>query len=419
MKQVKDVTILFVDDEPDLLNSLRRFLRKEVYQTLFTNSGSDALEVLASQPVDIIISDLRMPEMDGLSLLSAVKSDFPEVIRLILSASRDVEQTIEAINQGEVYRFLSKPLEPEQFKRILREVVDYHLLITGQKEMMVEIEKRLLQAFPPQNLSGVKISALMIPAGHLDGDFADYFVYDNQHVDILIGDVMGKGVQSALVAASLKHMFAKSLALHDCTVTPRAACPNFDYDINQINRVVSDVHSMCIESLLELEIFASLSYARFDLKAGQMGYVDCGHLPAIHFHAETSDCTFIKGDNMALGMAREQDYQAVAVNIQNEDVLLFYTDGVTEAQDSSGEMFGEERLANLLQRHHHLPLDDLLEAIRAEVAVFKGINQFTCIAVRVESEDLSFMGSLTVNTVPPDSGQSTSMTPLCLWTIIS
>lgn len=196
MKSASDVSILFVDDEPEILSSMKRFLRKEPYQTRFAGSGREALAILATQPIDIIVSDLRMPEMDGLSLLKRVKSFHPGVMRLILSATRDMEHTIEAINTGEVYRFMAKPLDPEILKGVLRDAVEYHLLIAGRREIMAEIERRLLQPSPPPDLCGADIAALMIPSGHLSGDFADYFVYNSRQVDILVGDVMGKGVQS-------------------------------------------------------------------------------------------------------------------------------------------------------------------------------------------------------------------------------
>lgn len=388
MKTVHDVTILFVDDESDLLSSLRRFLRREPYQTLFANSGHEALEILTARTIDIIVSDLRMPEMDGLALLARVKDDYPDIIRLILSATRDVEQTIEAINTGEVYRFMSKPLEPDPFKRILQEVVDYHLLITGRREMMAAIEKQLLQAAPPQDLTGAAMAALMIPAGHLDGDFADYFVYNDRQVDVLVGDVMGKGVQSALVAASIKNRFAKTLAIYNCGVSPRMSCPHHpNYDFTSASQVVSGVHAMCIESLMELEMFVTLSYVRIDLDAGKLGLVDCGHLPVIHFQADRGSCSFLKGDNPALGMVSSHEYQVVTADIEPGDVLLFYSDGVTEAQSATGELFGEQRLAELVQIHHDQTPEDLTVTIRDAAAAFSGCDRFdddfTCIVVRI------------------------------------
>ncbi len=389
MKTLRDVIVLFVDDEPDLLSSLRRFLRREPYQKIFANSGREALEILSARPVDIVVSDLRMPEMDGMALLGRVKAGYPDIIRLILSATRDVEQTIDAINTGEVYRFISKPLDPEPFKRILQDVVDYHLLIAGRQEMMTAIEQHLLQAAPPQDLSGATMAALMIPAGHLDGDFADYFVYSNRQVDLLVGDVMGKGVQSALVAASIKQQFAKSLAVYDCGEVPRNSCPREQgHDFTTVSRIVSNVHTGCIASLLELEMFVTLSFARIDLAAGQMGLVDCGHLPVIHFQAATGACTFLKGENPALGMVAQQDYQVVHADIRPGDVLLFYSDGVTETQSAAGELFGEQRLVSLVQAHHDQAPTDLAATIREAAAVFgdsdRFTDDFTCIVVRID-----------------------------------
>ena len=126
MKSSCDITILFVDDEHDILSSMRRFLRKEPYHALFVDSGHDALEILSTRPVDIIITDLRMPEMDGLALLEKVKAAYPVVLRIILSATRDMDKMSEAVSTGTVYRFISKPLEPELFKRTILDVVDYH-----------------------------------------------------------------------------------------------------------------------------------------------------------------------------------------------------------------------------------------------------------------------------------------------------
>jgi len=116
--------ILFVDDEPEVLHSLRRFLHKEPYRTLFADGGRSALEIMGIQLVDIIVSDLRMPEMDGLTLLRKVKAEYPEVIRLILSAAHDVEQTIEAISSGDVFRFIPKLLDPKPFKQIIRDAIN-------------------------------------------------------------------------------------------------------------------------------------------------------------------------------------------------------------------------------------------------------------------------------------------------------
>ena len=128
MESFTDIVVLFVDDEMDVLSSLRRFLRKEPYRMLFANSGEEALNILSSQPIAILVSDLRMPEMDGLTLLNKVKAQYPDTKRLILSATTDMEEIVDAIDSGDVFRFIQKPLEPEPFKQAIREAVDFYRL---------------------------------------------------------------------------------------------------------------------------------------------------------------------------------------------------------------------------------------------------------------------------------------------------
>jgi len=398
MKTTSDVSILFVDDEPEILNSLKRFLRREAYQTHFVASGREALGALAVQPVDIVVSDLRMPEMDGLSLLKQVRLDYPAVIRLILSATQEIPQIIEAFNAGEVYRFLTKPLDPESFRQTLRSVVDYHLLHVERRETTLEIEKRLLRARPPHNLDGADVAALLIPSEDLDGDFSDYFTYNRQQVDILVGDVMGKGAQSAIVAAGIKLNFAKALALYDCRVTPRMSCPNYSYDSAGFAQILTRVHAACVDDLLELEMFCTLEFARLDLAAGRLYLFDLGHCPVIHFRAETCRCSLLKGENMPLGMVKEAEYRAIKAYIQAGDVLVFHSDGVTETRSTAGELFGIDRLTEIVSTNHRLSAAQLVDTIRAEVAAFSGRGRFdddfTCVAVCIERTGMKYSSLL-------------------------
>jgi two-component system probable response regulator PhcQ len=101
--------VLFVDDEPHVTESLKRALRKEPYEVLSANSADEALEVLARQPVDVVISDEKMPGMQGSEFLAVVCKQYPETIRIIMTGHGSIEAAIRAINEGEIYRFLTKP----------------------------------------------------------------------------------------------------------------------------------------------------------------------------------------------------------------------------------------------------------------------------------------------------------------------
>jgi DNA-binding NtrC family response regulator len=120
-------TVLFVDDEEKVLTSLRRGLMDEPYNTLFANSGKRALEIIQSKPVHVIVADMRMPEMSGLELLRIAKEEYPDIIRMVLSGYTQVSTLLTAINQGEIFRFISKPWKlEEEFKPSIRQAVEYY-----------------------------------------------------------------------------------------------------------------------------------------------------------------------------------------------------------------------------------------------------------------------------------------------------
>lgn len=113
-------TLLLVDDEPYILNSLKRLLRRENYRVLTATSGPEALEILALNPVRVVISDQRMPEMSGIELLSKVKSLYPDTVRIILSGYSELATVTDAINRGAVWKYLTKPWDDETLKEEVR-----------------------------------------------------------------------------------------------------------------------------------------------------------------------------------------------------------------------------------------------------------------------------------------------------------
>jgi len=114
-------TLLLVDDEENVLRALVRLLRRDGYQILTAMRPRDAMEILASQPVQVILSDQRMPDQSGTEFLSHVKEMYPETVRLILSGYSDLASLTDAINRGAIYRFIAKPWDDEDLRRQIRE----------------------------------------------------------------------------------------------------------------------------------------------------------------------------------------------------------------------------------------------------------------------------------------------------------
>src|SRR5689334_20409940 len=118
-------TLLLVDDEESILNSLRRLLRSQPYEVLLATSGAQALEIMEQRSVDLVMSDARMPNMDGATLLAHVHQRYPDTTRIMLTGYADPSAIIKAINEGQIHRYISKPWHDEEMLLTLRQSLAY------------------------------------------------------------------------------------------------------------------------------------------------------------------------------------------------------------------------------------------------------------------------------------------------------
>jgi response regulator RpfG family c-di-GMP phosphodiesterase len=133
------VNVLFVDDEKEILSSIRRQFRKESFDIITCNSGKEALSLLEENEIQVIVSDERMPVMSGLELMKEVKKLYPETIRVILSGYVDSETIIDAINKGEIFRFVSKPWKYADITNIIKEALNKWSIEKKNKKYMEQI----------------------------------------------------------------------------------------------------------------------------------------------------------------------------------------------------------------------------------------------------------------------------------------
>jgi response regulator RpfG family c-di-GMP phosphodiesterase len=137
--------ILLVDDEVAILDGLRRQLRK-TFTVHTANGGAEALELLKSTPVTVVVSDMRMPEMNGATFLSHVRSLHPNVVRILLTGQTDTQAAIAAVNEGQIYRFLTKPCPPEALLEGIGNAVELNRLVTAEKELLATTLRRAVEA---------------------------------------------------------------------------------------------------------------------------------------------------------------------------------------------------------------------------------------------------------------------------------
>jgi PAS domain S-box-containing protein len=241
------------------------------------------------------------------------------------------------------------------------------------------IQQVLLLDEPPRDIPGLRVAALSIPSQRIAGDFYEFFTHQDESLDVIVADVMGKGIPAALLGAAAKSHFMEALC-HLIALSPTGALP-------EPREVVTLAHAGIGRHLIELESFVTLCYARVDLARRRLDLVDCGHTGVIHVRGGTGLCEMIHGDNLPLGIREGEIYDQISVPFEAGDVFVFYSDGVTEASDAGGELFGADRLMACVRMNGNLAPDALVDAIRAAVVGFAGSDRLTddltCVAVEV------------------------------------
>ncbi len=133
--------ILFVDDEKNVLSAVRRVFLDEDYDLQFALSGKEALDILAKKPVSVIVSDMRMPEMDGVTFLTKAQDICPDSVRMILSAFADIDNVMQAINAGHVWRYITKPWNDHDLRLTIRNAIQYYNKSLETKRLLAEVKK--------------------------------------------------------------------------------------------------------------------------------------------------------------------------------------------------------------------------------------------------------------------------------------
>ena len=252
-------------------------------------------------------------------------------------------------------------------------------------EIGFRIQQTLLLDEPPRDVPGLRVAALTVPSQRIDGDFYVFFKHPDQRLDVIVGDVMGKGVPAALLGAATKSHFIEALS-HLTALSKNGKLP-------EPKEIVTLAHAEVARHLINLESFVTLCYARLDLNKRNLDLVDCGHTGIIHLHSKTGLCEMVHGDNLPLGIREGEIFNQISVPFESGDLLLFYSDGVTEARNFAGELFGVDRLLSCVTINSKLEPEALVEAIRKATVTFSEsgrlIDDLTCVALKIEEPQLA------------------------------
>ena len=272
-----------------------------------------------------------------------------------------------------------RTLNAELEQRVRARTADLEAARDREAKMGFRIQQMLLLTQPPTDVPGLQVAALTIPSQRIDGDFYDFFKHENQCLDVIVADVMGKGIPAALVAAATKSNFLEAL----CHLTAMSRSGQ----LPEPKEIVTLAHADMVRQLIDLESFVTLSYARFDLSRRQLDLVDCGHTGMMVVRARTGACEILHGNNLPLGIREGEIFDQIAVPFEPGDLFLFYSDGITEMRNPAGELFGADRLSECVRINRELEPEALVDAIRKAAVAFAQSDRLnddlTCVAVRV------------------------------------
>ncbi len=376
--------ILVVDDEPDLepliLQRMRRNIRSGRYAFVFAHNGVEALEVLQRDTdIDMVVSDINMPQMDGLTLLEQIPKVDPNIRSVIVSAYGDMRNIRTAMNRG-AFDFVTKPLDFEDLQitieRTLTHMAEWKEALQSRDKLVaiqneLDVASKIQQSILPTSFpegDGYEVYGNMLPARNVGGDFFDVVLLENDKIGLAVADVSDKGVPAALFMMSSRTLLKGSAIGHGAP-----------------GDVLSEVNDLLNEDN-ETFMFVTVIYAVFDPQTGDVTYANGGHNNPLLVRPDGSSEELPMTGGIALGVMPDLEYRQNSVTLHADETLVLYTDGVSEAMNSVGEEFGVERLQQIFLEHPPTTARAANEAILKAVSDFAGgtpqSDDVTCLVLR-------------------------------------
>lgn len=302
-------------------------------------------------------------------------------------------EIINCRKDGEIYWLLAtiSPVlgedgKPVQYISVRTDITsqrktEYELDMARGRELSIgnQIQRTLLFGDVPSKVGTTELDVHTEPSMGIDGDFYEFFMHSPQMFDVVIGDVMGKGIPAALIGAAVKLQLNRVMT-EQLSTSSRVPQPE---------QVINSLHRNISPQLIDLERFVTMAYVRCDLVRKEATIVDAGHTRTIF--SSKKGMEFLTSDNLPLGVVETENYVQNKIRFASGDMLFLYSDGVTEAKNDQDEVFGEERLGNLINEMYlaDIPATILSQAIRYQVREFEQMlspsDDRTLVAVKFDS----------------------------------
>ena len=358
-KALRQDTILIVDDTPINIGVISGAL-KDTYKTKVATNGEKALAIASGEEKpDLILLDVMMPVMDGYEVCRRLKanSNTQNIPVIFLTGQTGTENETMGFEVGAV-DYIHKPFSEAVVKarvhthlmlrkaheQIARQLVEINL----ELEMARQIQLSILPRDTPK-IRGLDIVAHYLPMNSVAGDFYDFIIVDDKRVGILVADVSGHGLPSALIASMLQ-----------VALTAQAA------HAREPERVLSGLNqALC--GKFERN-FVTAAYVFVDMEKNLMSYAGAGHPPLLFSRKSAGKVSAVTANGLFLGMFPEATYASLQLPIQAEDRVVIYTDGIPETKNPREQEFGTARFMKFMENNQSLEVNQFADGLLDELS---------------------------------------------------
>ena len=394
-------TILIVDDDLDILELLKMNLEPEGYNIRTANDGESAVQSASTNPPDLILLDVMMPHKDGFQVIEELKDiEHTKNVPVILVTARgQTEDKVLGLDTG-ADDYITKPFDLREvtarveavlgrtrpikyINPLMRAMGDKFSeeglqQLAGHLQAAAAIQKKLLPEQAP-DLEGFDVATLLQSSTSVSGDFYDFIPLNETQIGLVLGDVKGNGIPAALLMVMIRTAL-------------RLLCHEEDTPASILKRI----NDLVVQDT-EADLFATMVYGILDIANSTFTYSNGGHCYPFHWK-NSRKMGILKTEGMLIGAFEEATFSSDVLSLSPGDILVFYTDGITETEIGNGEAFSEdpgtsmrveqddeirnaipldmfyggERLATCISKNEALSASALCEAVVNDLTLFSG-----------------------------------------------
>ncbi len=353
-------------------------LESDGHRVLHAPDGETGLEMAKADPPDLVFIDLDMPGIDGCETTRLMRQDpeLSEIPIVMLSAIDEREAKIRAIESG-ADEYIMKPFDWDEISaraRVTTRLNRYKKLQEAQRTrqtiaMAAKVQQHLLPKCAPK-LEGMDIACGSRYCESMGGDYFDFLPLGKSNLGVALGDISGHGIVAALLMASAQAMLR---------TTARFYGQNPAQFLGELNRELMP--------MLGEARFLTLFYASIHIPDRHVTWASAGHEPALWYRAHKEAIEQLDSTGLPLGVLFEEEYtHGGTIELRSGDILQIGTDGIMEARSPNEEMFGRERLKNLILVNQHKSAQEIYQAIVDAVDAFRGagdqLDDITLIVIK-------------------------------------